>query len=244
MANALVPEVVTAVPEAKAVRLTREGKPFREQRRGKIDALPDPVRGELDGKLAADSCGDYRGLSQWLEEEHSARISPSAINYRKKHKIDLQLLPVKYATEEAQKIVAATGGDNEEFNRVLTMVVQSKIFDLLIEVNRALAALDQLDRAKKHSRKVREGRARKKGETVGESKYPLKLMAVVMSAMTRNTTEIGTHLRAQEKWELQREELIQKIEAASRTVSKLATEAGLSRAAEEKIRAALMEIKL
>ena len=247
----------SAPVHAKPVRLTKEGKPFREQRRGKIDELPDEVRGELDLKLATDSFRSYKLVSRWLEDEHSARISPSALNYRKKHKLDLKLLPVKYATQEARAIVEASGGDNEEINRVLTTLVQTKLYEMLIQMNTVIEAFDQVESANKQSGKVRKARAEKKnqrkqaaGPEADENaqmatQYPNRAALAAVTALVKNTAAIGHHVIEGEKWDLDRDlKLAQQIEAANQKVSKVASEAGLSPAVEETIRAALMEIKL
>ncbi len=258
MPQPLEPEVVKSASEEQPVRLTKEGKPFRQQRRGKIAALPDEVRAELDRRLATNSFRNYRGLSQWLEDDHSARISPSALNYRKKHTIDLQLLPVEYATKEAQKIVEATGGDNEEINRILTMLVQTKLFDMLIDMNRAKQACKQVVQTTQHSQNVLAARAKRQAEDSStaakeagvetappvESKYPPQFVLAAMSALTKNTTAIGAHVREVEHWDIEREELLRRLDTATQKVAKVAREAGLSPAAEKKIRAAMMEIKL
>jgi hypothetical protein len=261
------PEVVTpeivksdAPPaDAKPVRLTKEGKPFREQRRGKIDKLPDEVRGELDHRLATNSFRNYKWLSRWLEEEHSARISPSAINYRKKHKIDLKLLPVKYATEEARAIVEAAGGDNEEINRVLTTLVQTKLYEMLIQMDTVIEAFDTAEHANEHSANILAEREKNNrdptktsaaGEHAAEDgaharKVPNKAALAAVTALVKNTATIGHHVIDTERWDLDRDiKLAQQIEAANQKVSKVATEAGLSPEVEKTIRAALMEIKL
>jgi hypothetical protein len=251
MGTVLEPEVVKSSNEEMPVRLTKEGQPFRAQVRGKIDALPEPAKSELDHRLATNAFRNYRWLSRWLEEVHAARVSPSALNYRKKHKIDLTLLPVKYATQEARDIVAATGGDNEEINRVLTMVVQTKIFEMLIQINTVIEAIDQLESAAQRSKKVRAERARKAGKQgntgsggeIKESKYPSKGGLAAVSVLVKSTTAIGTHVREGQKWEIDREELLRKVAEATQKVSKLANEAGLSPAAEKAIRAAMLEIK-
>lgn len=261
-AEVLTPEIVkanSAPTDAKPVRLTKQGKPFREQRRGKIDALPDQVRGELDHRLATNSFRSYRVISEWLEDEHSARISPSALNYRKKHKLDLKLLPVKYATEEARAIVEATGGDNEEINRILTTLVQTKLYEMLIQVNTVIETFDLVESANARSAKVLAARNknksnRKKGtgaeEEAGEdeqpvSKYPTKAALAAVTALVKNTAVIGHHVIDTDKWDLERDlKLAQQIDVASQKVSKVASEGGLTPEAERTIRAALMEIKL
>ncbi len=258
-AQVLTPEVVKpdrSSPQAKPVRLTKEGKPFREQRRGKIDQLPDDVRGELDRRLATNSFRNYRWLSQWLEDEHSARISPSALNYRKKHKIDLKLLPVRYATEEARAIVEATGGDNEEINRVLTTLVQTKLYEMLIQVNTVIETFDSVQQAAIHSannaaaRRARSKKGDDSADATGadaqaKETLPSRLALAAVTALVKNTATIGHHVREGERWDLERElKLVQQIDVATQKVSEVAIEAGLSPEVEGAIRAALIEIKL
>jgi Bacteriophage Mu, Gp27 len=249
----------SALPEPRMIRLTKRGKPFREQRRGKIDELPDEVRNELDHRLASDAYRSYEWLSRWLEEQHQLRVSPASLSYRKRHNVDLKLLPVKYATQEARAIVEASGGDNEEINRVLTMLVQTKIFDMLIQMNTVIEAVDQADCSSQRSAKVHQRRNRKRAEAAsgeavageagsdpgtGQPKYPIKMVLAAISTLVKNTTTIGDQLIKGERWDLDRDlKLIQLIEAASRKVSKVASEAGLSPEVEQSIRAALMEIK-
>jgi hypothetical protein len=258
MPNPLEPEVEESAKEAKPVRLTKEGKPFREQRRGKIDALPDEVRGELDSRLATNSYRSYSWLSRWLEEEHSARISPSAINYRKKHKLDLKLLPVKYATEEARAIVEATGGDNEEINRVLTTLVQTKLYEMLVQMNTVIAAFDMVESAQEQGAKIHAAREKTSAAMPADGaeneslpdgtqarRMPSKAALTAVAALIKGTAVIGHHVREGEKWDLERDiKLSEQIEAANQKVVKVVREGGLSPEAEEKIRNALMEIKL
>lgn len=241
------------------VRLTKEGKPFREQRRGKIDDLPDEVRGELDHKLGTDSFRSYRVVSEWLEEEHAARISPSALHYHKKH-LDLALLPVKFATKEAQQIVEASGGDNEEINRALTMLIQTKMYEMLVQMNTVIEAFDQVEKANEQSGKVMDARAQKSAQdnpdgadadpetsdtAARATKTPNKAALAALSVLVKNTKEIGEHVTDSQRWDLERDsKLARQIEAASQKVSKVASEGGLSPEAEATIRAALMEIKL
>ncbi len=257
MANAIEPDVVDSVTEQKPARLTKEGKPFRQQRRGKIAALPDEVRRELDRRLATESFRNYKWLSEWLEQDHAARISPSAINYYKRHHIDLELMPVKYATEEAQRIVEATGGDNDKINRILTMLVQTKLFDMLIDMNRTKQACEQVERTNEHSHNVLAARAERQAGESGtalvaagsetakpvEAKYPPQFVLAAMTTLTKSTTAIGTHVREGEMWDIEREELLRRLDTATQKVAKVAREAGLSPQVEKKIRAALMEIK-
>jgi hypothetical protein len=252
MADAIQPEVVDTGSDNKTAPLTREGKPFRERKRNKIAELPEPVRQELDRRLEAeaDSC---RTLSEWLEEEHAARIAPSSLLYRKKH-LDLKLLPVKYATQEARAIVEASGGDNEEINRALTMLVQTKLYEMLVQMNTVIEAFDRVEDANLRSRKVMRTRQKKRrGETLGDQqettaedppKRPNQAALAAVSALVKNTAAIGHHVIETGKWDLDRDlKLAQRIQEAEQKVSKVANEAGLSPEVEKSIRDALMEIK-
>ncbi len=254
MADALEPEVVKpAAEENKPVPLTKEGKPFRARGKGKIAALPDEVRAEMDRRLS-DETNSYRMVSEWLEDEHAARIGPTSLHYHKK-RLDLTLLPVKYATQEAQDIVAATGGDNEEMNRALTMLVQTKIYEMLIQMNTVIEAFDQARNANLRSRKVMKAvtkhRKKNSGEAGSETaeellpQGPTRAALVAVTALVKNTTTIGHHVIETEKWGLDRDlKLAQQIQVAEQKVSKVAREAGISPEVEQTIRDALMEIKV
>jgi hypothetical protein len=193
-------------------------------------------------------------VSEWLEDEHAARIGPTSLHYRKK-RLDLRLLPVKYATQEAQDIVAATGGDNEEINRALTMLVQTKIYEMLIQMNTVIEAFDQVRSANLRSRKVMKAvtKHRKKDTTEADSETaeelvpqgPTKAALAAVTALVKNTTAIGHHVIETEKWDLDRDlKLAQQIQIAEQKVSKVASEAGISPEVEKTIRDALMEIKV
>jgi|HubBroStandDraft_1064217.scaffolds.fasta_scaffold38566_5 hypothetical protein len=256
MADPIQPEVVKAASENESVRITKQGKPFRERKNRKIAELPEEVRDELNRRLE-DSTYSYRLLSDWLEEEHAARIGPTSLHYHKKHHLDLKLLPVKYATQEARTIVEATGGDNEEINRALTMLVQTKIYEMLIQMNTVIEAFDQVQEANLNSRKMMRARqknqqkknAMSQSETADQQnpflpQGPNKAAIAAVSALVKNTAAIGHHVIEAEKWDLDRDlKLAQAIQEAEQKVSKVANEAGLSPEVEKSIRDALMEIK-
>ena len=254
MPDAIKPEVVDSVPD-KSLPLTKEGKPFRERKHGKIAALPDQVRTEMEHRLAEPG-NSLRLVSKWLEDEHAARIGPTSLQ-RHKRRLDLKLLPVKYATQEARAIVEASGGDNEEINRALTMLVQTKIYEMLVQMNTVIEAFDHVKAANAHSRMWMKTHREKQKEKAGqgaepqtnddaallpEQPNPAALVAVTMLA--KNTAAIGHHVIEFEKWDLERDlKLARQIEVAEQKVSKVVDEAGLSPEVEKNIRAALMEIK-
>jgi hypothetical protein len=250
MAEELKPKVVDAelVPP---VRLTKQGKPYRKQVRDKIKHLPEDVHQELDRRLEARTYS-YESLSEWLEEEHGVQIGKTSIHAYNRQR-ELNLLAVKRATEEARQIVALTGGDNQEINRLLTMLAQTKIYDMLVQMNIVVEAFDRVEKANQESVKRLRTRNKKKhkdGTSPSESdddfatERPNKAALAAVSALVKNTTVIGHHVIETDKWDLDREiKLAQLVKTAEEKVSRIASEAGLSPEVEKTIRAALMEIK-
>src|SRR5579872_5261648 len=126
---ALIPEVVDALPQEKP-------KKPRVQVRYKIRHLPPEVRRELDRRLATDDYVGFRELSHWLEEEHQQRISPSALHTYFRNNFDPLLRAVKIAAMQSAEIVRVTGGDDDLITRALFRLVQTAIFDLLVQLNK------------------------------------------------------------------------------------------------------------
>ncbi|HLI78346.1 MAG TPA: phage protein Gp27 family protein [Candidatus Binataceae bacterium] len=253
MGDARKPEVVDT-QQALPVRVTKEGKSYRDPSRNKLAQLPEELRAEVDRRLA-DSGNSCRAVSEWLEDEHATRIGPSSLQYRKK-RLDLELLGVKYATSEARAIVEATGGDNEEINRALTTLVQTKLYDMLIQMNTVIEAFDRAGKANSRSAKVMKTRHRHQQKTgaahQGEPsegdlspRRPHSAAVSALSALVRNTAMIGRHVMDTDKWDLDRQiKVAQLVKIADQKVTKIASEAGLSPEVEKTIRDALMEIKV
>jgi hypothetical protein len=245
------PKVVEAEP-LLPVRLTKEGKPFREQVRDKIKNLPDDVHEELDRRLDSKKYS-LRFLSEWLEEDHGVQIGPTSLHGYQRLR-NMNLIAVKRATEEARQIVALAGGDNSEINRVLTMLAQTKIYEMLVQMNTVIEAFDQVDKANNEA--IKRTRTRKKKQPKGGSseteseddlttERPNKAALAAVSLMVKNTTAIGQHVIETDKWDIEREiRLAQLVKIADEKVCKIASEAGLSPEVEKTIRDALMEIKV
>src|SRR5580704_5399841 len=131
MAKSIEPEVVESAEEEQA------RKQRREQKRFKIRGLPPAVRRELDERLRTGAYTSFAGISQWLEKDHAVYISPSSIAYYNKYDLDPTLRAVKIATAQAAEIVRATGSDDDEINLAMFRLMQTSIFDLLVQVHRS-----------------------------------------------------------------------------------------------------------
>jgi Bacteriophage Mu, Gp27 len=231
-------------------------KKRRVQRPGKIRRLPLAVRQELDEHLKA---GDLtcRGLSALLEER-GFEISPTGINYYQ-HKFDDRLRAVELASKQAGEIVVAAGGDDDRINRALARLVQSTMFEMVIEMYDARRKFEAADRARSLSGTRIAARARRAAEIehpvddaaafedAGEpaGKFPAKAELSAMGAIGRTVAALGKLDLEWEKWRAQMKLNVKRqVDAAGERVSDAVKNGGLSAEAEARIRSALLEIKV
>jgi hypothetical protein len=251
MARVIEPEVVNSAEPVKRV------KQRRPQVRFKIRRLPPAVHRELDERLTTGAYGSFAELSQWLENDHAQYISPSSLAYYNKHHFDPTLRAVKIATAQAAEIVRTTGGDDDEMNLALFRLMQTSIFDLLVQLNRSrqLIAMvpDARERSAARMQALEDKRANGEdsrdpqlAEADGPSvPSPTRTDLAAVTALGKTVATVSRANLDLKKWrEHKREKLEAKVAATSARVSEAAREGGLSPAAEEKIRAALLEIKL
>src|ERR1700683_405707 len=243
------PRTVTA-----EVITDRSPKGPRQRISGKIMRLPEEVRRALDARLATGSFGGYRPLSRWLEETYAVRISPSALNYYFKYNFDQSLTAVRIATAQAIEIVRECGDNDDHINRALIQLVQSTLFQMLLEMNKtrnlfriASEAREQSIEALKAKRKA----AEKRGETPAPpitdengdpvSKFPLKAEFAAIASVGRTVAMLGKVQLEWTRWRDAARVLVAKsVEITSVKLSEAAKDVGLSADAEVKIRAALM----
>src|ERR1022692_3572438 len=225
---------------------------------GKIMRLPVEVRQALDARLAAGSFGGYRALSRWLEETHNQFISPSALNHYFKYNFEQSLDAVKIATAQAIAIVRECGDSDDEMNRALTRVVQSTLFQMLIELNKTCGLLRLTRNAREISKAHLNGRqkaAEEKGQSAtppivdanGEpvSKFPLEAELAAVASVGRTVALLGKVQLEWTRWrDAARVQVAKSVEITSVKLSEAAKDGGLSAEAEIKIRAALMEIRV
>ncbi len=100
--------------------------------RSKVLSLPDPVKNELDKRLVRGGFCDYTALSEWLCEQ-GYEISKSAI-HRYGQAFDERLSAIRVATEQARAVTEAAGDDRGDLGDALTMLVQEKTFQALVEM--------------------------------------------------------------------------------------------------------------
>jgi hypothetical protein len=251
MADATQPEVVNCAAEEKAP------KRRREQKRFKIRNLPPAVRRELDERLRTGAYTSFAGLSQWLENGHAIYISPSSLAYYNKYELDPTLRAVKIATAQAAEIVRTTGSDDDEINLAMFRLMQTSIFDLLVQVHRSRQLVAMVPETRERGaarkkarleRRAEDGRSpdeQSSDDAEASSQLPTRTEIAAVSALGKTVATVSRASLDFKKWRAQvREKVETKVAATKAKVSEAAREGGLSPAAEKKIRAALMEIKL
>jgi hypothetical protein len=254
---ALEPEVVKPDPKEG------QGRKRRVQVRYKIRSLPLAVHQELDRRLLTGDYSSMRALSLWLEQEHGRSISPSALANYRKHELDPTLQAVKLATAQAAEIVRVIDGDEDDLNFALFRLVQTAIFDLLVQLNRTRHLVTMLPDARHRSDANLRTRALNQTESeqgqdqnvtaapdppLEAAPVPQFLNKVELAAITalgKTVAMVSRALLEARRWRAQtRERLAVKVAATSEKMAMAVKEGGLSAAAEKSIRAALMEIKV
>lgn len=218
-------------------------RPHRVQVKNKLRKLAPELREELDRRLREGrwSC---RELSQWLEEQ-GAEISLSAINYYYRHHFLPNLNAVRVACAETAAAIRESAGDDEAINRKLRSLVQETMFQVLVEMNRVRENARVASRSRRNSNLRRAVRARRRGDDEAEgTSAPTQSELVALSAFARAAVAFRKSDLDQSKWEMEKEKIGRQLAAAGERLTEAARGGGLSAEAEERIRAALMEIRL
>jgi hypothetical protein len=100
--------------------------------RSSVELLPEEVRRELEKRLIRGGFAGYVALAEWLGEQ-GFEISKSSVHrYGKKFEDRLQAL--KVATDQAKAIAEASEDDAGELNDAIIRLVQTKMFELLVDL--------------------------------------------------------------------------------------------------------------
>ena len=114
--------------------------------RSAVSQLPEAVRKELEQKLLRGGFADYAGLADWLGGQ-GFEISRSAV-HRFGQQFESRLQALKTATDQAKAIAAASKDDEGDMNEALIRLVQTKTFEVLVELDRIDDEASSVDLAK------------------------------------------------------------------------------------------------
>lgn len=163
----------------------------------KIDQLPAEVRAELDRRLIANGFGGFVALSEWLSEQ-GFEISKSAVGVRGQ-RLKQRLAAVTASTEAMKMVAEAAPDDSDERSNAIISLLQTDLFEALVEFQEAAAADD-------------------------EDIKPADRIALYSKA-AKNIATLTRASVARNKWAA---EVRVKIDAAAADVRKLAEGAGVS----------------
>lgn len=109
-------------------------------KRSTIDLLPEPIRAELDARLAQSAFGDYEGHAEWLDGKgHPVSVSAlKRYGVRRKtsfesdasfvqERVAEEIARLKASSQMAAAINQATGGDTNEFAQATVNVALFRI---------------------------------------------------------------------------------------------------------------------
>lgn len=113
----------------------------------KVDLLPEAVRDQLDARLIANGFAGYHLLSGWLAEE-GFEISHSALG---QHGLALKrkLAAIRASTEAAKLITDAARDDEDRRSEAVMSLVQTELFDVLVNLQEAADADEAGDSAER-----------------------------------------------------------------------------------------------
>lgn len=110
----------------------------------KIDQLDEATRRELEARILANGFGGYVALSEWLSERGYS-IGKSAVgDYGQK--LERRLATIKASTEAAKLISAAAPDDSDERSNAIISLVQTNIFNSLLQLEEATEETDPAER--------------------------------------------------------------------------------------------------
>jgi len=152
--------------------------------RSSVELLPDEVRRDLEKKLIRGGFAGYEGLAEWLREQ-GYEISKSSVHRYGKNFED-RLRALKVATDQAKAIAEASEDDAGAMNDAIIRLVQTKTFELLVELqvdNKSLPRIGQMV-AKLAQAAVRQ----KKWQTEMESKVRDKAFEEAADAVEKGAS--------------------------------------------------------
>jgi len=155
--------------------------------RSSVELLPLEIRRDLEKKLIQGGFSGYEGLAEWLKSIGYEISKSSTHRYGKKFQDRLQAL--KVATDQAKAIAEASEDDAGAMNDAIIRLVQTKTFELLVELeadNKNLPKIGQMV-AKLAQAAVRQ----KKWQTEMESKVREKTLKEAAQATDKVAKKRG-----------------------------------------------------
>jgi len=115
--------------------------------RSRIETELSPeLRLQLDARLAEGGFGNYQALTDWLREE-GFEIGRSAVHIYGQA-LQRRLESVRASTQAAREIAALATDEADDRSGAIISIVQSEIFNTLVQLQEVEETKDQVDRMK------------------------------------------------------------------------------------------------
>jgi len=114
-------------------------------KRSKVEQLPPATRDELNKKLVEKGFANYDVLETWLKGL-GISISKSAI-HRYGQALERRLQAIKTSTEAAKLIAAETQDDADDRSAAVMSMIQTEVFEVLVDLKDLEAEDNPLKRA-------------------------------------------------------------------------------------------------
>lgn len=112
----------------------------------KVELLPEDLRHEFEARLVRGAFSGYEALSQWLEEQ-GYEISKSVL-HKHGQRLKRRLEAIKASTQAAQLLADAVPDEAGALSSAVLSLVQTEMFELLVNLQEADATDDPGARVK------------------------------------------------------------------------------------------------
>lgn len=164
-------------------------------RRSKVEALPQPLREQLE-RLLMDRSHGYVALSAWLKSQ-GYEISHAAV-HRYDQRLQSVMARIRASTEAARLIAQSSPDDADEHSAAVLRMVQSALFEAMTRVTEADDAdpADQVRLLSQAARAIADASRASIGQKKWAEEVKTKLDAIEREAGRAGRTLDAETLRA------------------------------------------------
>lgn len=148
--------------------------------RSTIALMPAEQRAALEREIVARGFADFRGLEDWLRESYGIELSYTKI-WKHSDAMRRKLEAVRASTAAARQIAEAAPDDADLRSAAVMSMVQTEIFDVLVQLQEADAETDPAERLKVLGRAA-DGIAALSRASVAQKRWQAEVEAKVKSA--------------------------------------------------------------
>ena len=143
--------------------------------KSKISQLPPELRAEIDALLIARGFAGYEQLERDILDAHGIELGKSTL-HRYGQKLEQKLSAIRASTEAARLIAEAAPDDTDQRSAAVISLVQSELFQAMVDLQEAEQEEDPGERIKLLSGAAR-AIAEASRASLGQKKYAAEIQA-------------------------------------------------------------------